>query len=76
VLVQGPNGAWGIALVTEWDTVADATEFADAAGEALTTLEAKTALGHQAETTRVGLLFASDPATAVQLDSIMGFTGN
>ncbi len=76
VLLQGPNGAWGIALVTRWDTVADATEFADAAGEALTTLEAKSALGHQTGTTRVGLLFASDPATAVQLDTIMGLTGN
>jgi hypothetical protein len=62
--------------VTEWDTAADATEFADAAGEALSTLAAKTDLGHQAGTSRVGLLFASDSATAVQLDTIMGLTGN
>lgn len=76
VLVQGPNGAWGIALVTDWDTEADATEFADAAGQALPTLSAETGLGHQSGTSRVSLLFASDSASAVQLDAIMGLTGN
>jgi hypothetical protein len=76
VILSGPNGAWGIALVTDWDTPADATEFADAAGQALATLSAETLLGHQTGTSRVGLLFASDSATAVQLDSIVGLTGN
>jgi hypothetical protein len=76
VLLQGPNNAWAIALVTEWDTAADATQFADAAGEALSTLDAQTALGHASGTNRVGLLFASDGATAVQLDAIVGLTGN
>lgn len=75
VVLQGPNDAWAIALVTEWDTAADATEFADAAGRALTTLQAQTGLGHQSGTKRVGLLFASDAASAVQLDSIVGLTG-
>jgi hypothetical protein len=75
-ILNGPNGAWGIALVTDWDTPADATEFADAAGEALATLSAETLLGHQTGTSRVGLLFASDSATAVQLDAIVGLTGN
>jgi hypothetical protein len=75
VILQGPNDAWAIALVTEWDTAADATEFADAAGQALATLTAQTGLGHAAGTNRVGLLFASDAATAVQLDSIIGLTG-
>jgi hypothetical protein len=76
VVLQGPSDAWAIALVTDWDTVADATEFADAAGEALSTLAAETALGHQSGTSRVGLLFASDSAAAVQLDAIVGLTGN
>jgi hypothetical protein len=75
-LLHGPDGAWAIALVTDWDTPADATEFADAAGQALPTLAARTGLGHQTGTSRVGLLFASDAASAVQLDSIMGLTGN
>lgn len=76
VLLNGPNGAWAMAVVTDWDTPADATEFADAAGQALPTLSAQTGLGHQSGTSRVRLLFASDPASAVQLDSIMGLTGN
>jgi hypothetical protein len=76
VVLNGPNGAWAIALMTEWDTPADATEFADAAGEAVGTLSAETGLGHQAGSTKVGLLFASDSASAVQLDSIVGLTGN
>jgi hypothetical protein len=76
VVLQGPNNAWALALVTEWDTAADATQFADAAGEALATLTAQTGLGHESGTNRVGLLFASDAATAVKLDSIVGLTGN
>ncbi|MEX2011077.1 MAG: hypothetical protein WEF51_02445 [Chloroflexota bacterium] len=76
VLLNGPNGAWAMALATDWDTPADATEFADAAGQALPTLAAETGLGHQTGSSRVGLLFASDSATAVQLDAIMGLTGN
>jgi hypothetical protein len=76
VVLNGPNGAWGVALITDWDTPADAAEFADAAGQALPTLTAQTLLGHQAGTSRVGLLFASDSTTAVQLDSIIGLTGN
>jgi hypothetical protein len=76
VLLQGPNGSWAIALLAEWDTAADATEFADAAGQAIGTLSAQTGLGHQADTKVVSLLFASDAATAVQLDTIMGLTGN
>jgi len=76
VLLNGLNGAWAMALVTDWDTPADATEFADAAGQALPTLSAETGLGHQSGTSRVSLLFASDATSAVQLDSIMGLTGN
>ncbi|HEV8490286.1 MAG TPA: hypothetical protein VGQ58_10920 [Candidatus Limnocylindrales bacterium] len=76
LLLQGPNDAWAIALLTEWDTTADATEFADAAGQALATLSGQSGLGHQADTTVVSLLFASDAASAVQLDTIMGLTGN
>jgi hypothetical protein len=75
VLLQGPNDAWAIALLTDWDTEADATAFADAAGEALSTLTAQSGLGHQSGTNRVSLLFASDSTTAVQLDTIMGLTG-
>jgi hypothetical protein len=76
VLLEGPNNAWAVALMTEWDTAADATQFADAAGQALATLTAQTGLGHESGTNRVGLLFASDAATAVKLDSIVGLTGN
>ena len=34
-VLNGPNDAWVIALLTDWDTNADATEFATAATEAL-----------------------------------------
>jgi hypothetical protein len=75
ILLEGPNDAWAIGLVTEWDTPAEATEFADAAGEALGTLSAQSGLGHPSGTIRVSLLFASDTAAATQLDAILGLTG-
>ena len=73
-LLDGPNGAWAIALVTEWDTAADATEFADAAGAVATKLEAAT-VGTQPGSKRVTVLIGSDPAVAAQLDALMGNTG-
>jgi hypothetical protein len=75
-VLEGPNGAWALGLVTEWDTAGDATEFADAAAQAIQTLSAETSLAHQDGTKRVTLLFASDSPTAVQLDTILGLTGN
>jgi chemotaxis methyl-accepting protein methylase len=75
-VLEGPNGAWGLGLVTEWDTVGDATEFADAANEAIGTLSSEVSIGHQTGSTTVTLLFASDSPTAVRLDSILGLTGN
>ena len=34
-VMEGPNGTWGVALQTAWDTDADATEFETAARTAL-----------------------------------------
>lgn len=75
VLLDGPDDAWAIGLITEWDTAADATEFADAAHRALDALGRPGAVGAQPGATRVVVLLGSDASVATQLDSILGLTG-
>jgi len=75
VLLDGPADAWGIALVSEWDTPADATEFADAAVARLDAAGSTGDVVHQPGRTRVTVLFASDDAAAVSLDRVFGHTG-
>jgi hypothetical protein len=71
-LIEGPNGAYALVLLTTWDTVNDAAEFATAATEAVRGVPGqarvvKIAPGG-ATTTNTGVrdvavLFASDAAT-------------
>ena len=75
VLLDGPNGAWAIALLTTWDTAADATEFADGAGQTLSKLGTPgTVYAHEGSKT-VTVLLGSDAAAATKLDTVVGETG-
>ena len=75
-VINGPSGAWAVALVTEWDSADEAREFADAAGEALTALGGHGGLATNDGSIRVTVLLASDQAAAIKIDSILGATGN
>ena len=63
-MYEGPNGAWLIDWITEWDTLADANEFLARADEVASSL----AFGRPS-TGRIGnricLAFASDPSLIV-----------
>lgn len=73
-VVEGPNGAWGVVLETTWDRAADATEFLDAAQQAVD------GLAHPARISApagrgVTILIASDEDALLGLDVIFGATG-
>lgn len=74
-LLEGPNGAWGIALVTAWDTADDATQFADAANATVTALGRSGGVTHQPGTKAVVVVLGSDDSVAGALDRILGATG-
>jgi hypothetical protein len=74
-LLDGPGGAWAVAVITEWDTLADATEFADAAGQVVGRLASPSTVVSNPNSTRVTVLIGSDPTVATRLDSILGNTG-
>lgn len=71
---RGPNGAWGVVWLTDWDSAGDAKEFADGAAQVVT------GLGHAAVhsngTKSVGVFIASDDATAKTLASASGFAAD
>ena len=58
-LLDGPDGAWAIALSTAWDTPTDAREFADAAKAVVSKLEHGAVIAADERTVTV-LLAASD----------------
>jgi hypothetical protein len=67
------NGSkFGIALVTKWDTAADAAEFAAAAGPTLKQLPTSSSLIGPGSTNQVVLLVGSDQATINALASALG----
>jgi hypothetical protein len=77
-LVQ--NGStFGIAMITKWDTPADATEFAAAAGPTLKLLPSSsapvTAMIDPGSTNQVVLFIASDQATINALAGALGLAG-
>jgi hypothetical protein len=74
-VVEGPDGAWAVAMQTAWDTVADAAAFEKAA---------KTALKKSAGVGQVlpgaggktrWLLIANDNATAGKVAGVLGLAG-
>ena len=75
-LLDGPGGAWAIAIITEWDTLADATEFADAAGQVVGRLASPGTVTSTPNSKRVTILIGSDTPVATRLDSVLGATGN
>ncbi|MDQ6794047.1 MAG: hypothetical protein M3067_04380 [Chloroflexota bacterium] len=75
-LLDGPGGAWAIAIITEWDTRADATEFADAAGRVVGRLASPSTIASTPNSKRVSVLIGSDTTVATRLDSVLGATGN
>ena len=72
-LVEGPNGAWGVAIVTQWDTKADADGFQSAA----TTAAAK--LPHsdvfRPSDTEVPVIVGSDDTMRAHLANVLGLAG-
>jgi hypothetical protein len=73
-VVEGPDGAWGVVVVTTWDSSDDANEFLDVAEVATQGLE------NPAEVLAPGgpeitILIGSDQATLQVLDGMFGATG-
>lgn len=63
------------AIVTEWDTAADAVEFAEAAQTALDARGLSGGVVRQPGSTKVTVLIATDDAAAIRLDLAFGITG-
>ena len=73
-LVQ--NGSkFGVALITKWDTAADAAQFAAAAGPTLKNLAGSSAMIDPGSTSQVDLFVGSDQATISALASALGLAG-
>jgi hypothetical protein len=70
MLLDGPNGAWAIALETAWDTAQDATEFGQVAAPIVTKLDGTLTPGSDGKTATV--LLASDDATRDSLQAALG----
>ena len=64
--MQGPDGAWAVAMDTEWDSEADAKEFEKAASTALKTAGGVGQVLPGAGGTTRWVLIANDAATAAQ----------
>lgn len=73
-LVQ-KGGTFGIAIISKWDTPADAAEFAAAAGPTLKLLPSSTAMIDPGSTNQVVLFIASDQATINALAGALGLAG-
>ena len=74
-MVEGPNGAWAVAMQTAWDTEADAVAFEKAATTAL-----KKATGVGQVLPGAGgktrwVLIANDAATAGKVADALGLAG-
>ena len=74
-LLDGPNGAWAIALLTTWDNANEASEFADAAGQTVTSLGTPGTVSAQPNGKDVKVLLGSDTDAATKLDGLLGDTG-
>jgi hypothetical protein len=74
-LLDGPNGARAVAMLTAWDTAQDATEFADAARAAVTSHQLNAIVVFQPGSTTVRILVGSDDATTGRLHQILGASG-
>jgi hypothetical protein len=72
-LIDGPNGAYALVVLTTWDTPADATEFSTAATEAIRGVPGEARVARIASGAavpggaEVAVLFASDASTLEKL---------
>ena len=69
------GSTFGIVIITKWDTLADATEFAASAGPTLKLLPSSTAMIDPGSTNQVVLFIASDEATINALAGALGLAG-
>jgi hypothetical protein len=76
VLLDGPSGAWAIAMLTTWDNATEASEFADAAGQTVTKLGTPGTVNATPDGKNVTVLLGSDSDVATKLDAILGQTGS
>jgi hypothetical protein len=74
-VMDGPNGTWAVAIHTEWDTDADATEFAAAAATALKKAGGPAQLFQGAGAKTRWVVVAGDAATLRRVAAILGLAG-
>jgi hypothetical protein len=74
-LLAGPNDATAIVLMTEWDTAADAGEFAERAEAVLAELGLRGTVVRQPGSPSASVLIGSDDAVVLSLDRELGVTG-
>ena len=74
-VIEGPDGAWAVAIKTAWDTTADATAFETAATTALAKAQgiAKVLPGEGGKVR--WLLVANDAATMSRVAGALGLAG-
>jgi hypothetical protein len=75
VLLDGPDGQRGAALLTAWDSVEDAREFVDQARVAIDALGLNAALSHQPASTAVTVVIGSDDGVTDRLYRLLGAFG-
>jgi hypothetical protein len=75
ILLDGPDDASAIALLTEWDSVVDAGEFAEQASKTRDAIGLRATIVHQPGSTTVRVLIGSDTAAAIRIDDVLGATG-
>jgi hypothetical protein len=73
-VAKGPSGAWAVVIDTVWDTATDASEFADAATDAIEGLSDPAGISSPAGR-HVTVLVASSQDALLALDVIFGATG-
>ncbi len=73
-VLNGPDGAWAVVILSTWDSDADATEFLDSAQVAVNGLSAPADVSAKGDRD-VTILVASDDAVLLELDKIFGDTG-
>jgi len=75
VLLDGPNGARAVAMLTAWDTPQDATEFAEAARAAVSSYALNAEVVFQPGSSTVRVLVGSDDASTGRLHQVLGASG-
>jgi hypothetical protein len=74
-VLEGPDGAWAVAIDTEWDSAADAKEFEKAATTAVKKAGGVGQVLPGAGGTTRWVLVASDDATAGKVANALGLAG-